>query len=170
MAVWNMRSKRLMVIVITVLGLGIIYSLRPSHRTTRGPLSLCFLRYTNHEWTDAAFIGLSERDEAVFELTNHTPVPLSFKYSIDGAKMDGRGVSTSSSGGGLIPGHAATYLPIITPSGTNGWRFEVHVAATGPRPPWQRRMGSIITKVGFDAGFLRLDRKYREVTNVWDIP
>ena len=131
------------------------------------PLSVSLLGYTNEPAGSEAALAVGNESQAVFELTNHSATALDYHMSVDVFKLRTSHPESTLVGSGSLAGHTANVFRVVTPGGTNGWRFLSVVSASGSRPRWQHRMGAFLGRVGIRPHFLSTERLYPSLTNSW---
>ena len=131
------------------------------------PVSVPFFGFTNEPAIGEAVRANGNEWEALFYLTNHTASKMGFHVDVDASGVGSNSVSSFAAAAGNLAAHTAYTLPVLTPGGTNGWRFLLVATISGPRPPWQQGVRALLSRVGAHPLFLASDRTYPQFTNVW---
>ena len=131
------------------------------------PVSVAFHGYTNTLVGTAAAKVLGEDAEAVFLLKNRSTLDLRCRFTLDAFRRGSTRSESSSAGELVLPASGVRTVSVMTPETTNGWRFEMIVSASGSPPMWQRRMTTLLGRVGLQPVFLMKDRIYPIQTNSW---
>lgn len=130
------------------------------------PVSISFVGYTNEPPGHVP----GDEPEAIFRLTNHTASHLDYSVDIDAFKPEGRDSRCFMNGSGSLEPHGAHLVPVVTPGGTNNWRFLVVSSVSGPRPRWQYWVRTSFKGIGLRPGLFAGDRKYQPLTNTLTVP
>jgi len=159
-------KRRNVILVGAFLALGCVFALFLGACPASKPLTVSFVGYTNEPAGTEAAAAIGNEPQAVFQLSNHTGSDLQCDFDFDAVCTNG--LSSRSGGEYHLAAHEARRLLMVTPAATNGWRFQAVISASGPRPLWQRRAGTFLSRIGLQPVWLAGDRKYPQFTNVWN--
>jgi hypothetical protein len=159
-------KRRIVILFAAFLVLAWVARHFPAADPPAGPMTVSFIGYTNEPPGTVP----GNEPEAVFRLTNHTASRLDYHIDLDAVKPGRSAWESSLGGSGTLEGHGTCVVPVVTPGGTNQWRFRAVTSISGPRPPWQERVRVLLGRAGAHPLFLASDRKYLQLTNVWTVP
>jgi hypothetical protein len=138
----------------------------PSHP----PASVTFLGFTNSPVGSEELLATGNEPEALFRLTNNTASRLGFHIQLDAQGTGSNTLYSLAMAAGDLDGHSVYTIPVVTPRGTNKWRFVVVSSISGPRPVWQQRIRMLAARVGVHSLVPYSDRTYPQFTNLWTTP
>lgn len=156
-------NRRNVILIGAFLGLGGVSAFFLAASPPSKPLTVSFLGYTNEPAGSEAAAAARNEFEAVFQLSNQTGSELQCHFDFDAVSTNG--LSSWAGGECYLAANGARRL--LIPAASNGWRFQAVVSASGSRPPWQRRTGTFLSRIGMHPAWLAGDRKYPRFTNVW---
>jgi len=161
------RKSIILVPVFLILAIAVACFLTPP---SHPPASVAFLGFTNPLAGSKESQATGNEPEALFCLTNSTTSRLDYHIEVDASGIINNTLSSVASAAGALDGHAIHTIPVVTPGGTNRWRFAVVTSISGPRPIWQQRIRMLAARVGIHPLVLASGRTYPQFTNLWTIP